>query len=390
MASLFWAINRTGGTTGDLDGIDEDNMLDGDIAIVIDESNTTVYIYTCNSSIGGVQVNPTLIKPNGATSNKRWVLVDMHGEDILISGSGTMKAGTAGTTITEFSTDGTMAGNSDDAVPTEKAVKTYVDTTSSGILRADHLVGFVQRPIFTYTDLDTFHISGGGVYHINSKDKLYYTASDITFDMGSGGSNAASDDISAGAAGWQYIYIDESSLPSDRILIANDFLNCLTAPTYSDTKRGWYGTGVGNATTSDRCIFAVYDEGGDTGMPEPWYHIGTELVMMDGFPAIVYSANVDETWRNVNAYAPVIALEVIAVLIGNYQDQSGMVIVRKDGTDGIGTTISYAHSQSDRHSWGTFRTVVDNAGQFEIRGPTVANSNTGSIYQKGWTLGKGV
>lgn len=32
-----------------------------------------------------------------------------------------------GTNINEFSTDGTLSGNSDDAVPTEKAVKTYVD-----------------------------------------------------------------------------------------------------------------------------------------------------------------------------------------------------------------------------------------------------------------------
>ena len=32
-----------------------------------------------------------------------------------------------GTNINEFSTDGTLAGDSDDAVPTEKAVKTYVD-----------------------------------------------------------------------------------------------------------------------------------------------------------------------------------------------------------------------------------------------------------------------
>ena len=31
-------------------------------------------------------------------------------------------------TINEFSTDGTLAGNSDTALPTEKAVKTYVDT----------------------------------------------------------------------------------------------------------------------------------------------------------------------------------------------------------------------------------------------------------------------
>jgi len=34
-----------------------------------------------------------------------------------------------GTSINEFSIDGTLAGNSDDAVPTEKAVKTYVDVT---------------------------------------------------------------------------------------------------------------------------------------------------------------------------------------------------------------------------------------------------------------------
>jgi hypothetical protein len=34
----------------------------------------------------------------------------------------------SGASINEFSTDGTLAGNSDDAVPTEQAVKTYVDT----------------------------------------------------------------------------------------------------------------------------------------------------------------------------------------------------------------------------------------------------------------------
>lgn len=36
-----------------------------------------------------------------------------------------------GASITEFSTDGTLGGNSDDAVPTEKAVKTYVDDNIS-------------------------------------------------------------------------------------------------------------------------------------------------------------------------------------------------------------------------------------------------------------------
>ena len=38
-----------------------------------------------------------------------------------------------GATINEFSTDGTMGGNSDTAVPTEKAVKTFVESTSTTI-----------------------------------------------------------------------------------------------------------------------------------------------------------------------------------------------------------------------------------------------------------------
>jgi len=36
----------------------------------------------------------------------------------------------SGTGVDEFSTDGTLAGDSDDAVPTEKAVKTYVDANT--------------------------------------------------------------------------------------------------------------------------------------------------------------------------------------------------------------------------------------------------------------------
>jgi len=43
-----------------------------------------------------------------------------------ITSTGTLEA-SAGTSINEFSTDGTLAGDSDDAAPTEKAVKLYGD-----------------------------------------------------------------------------------------------------------------------------------------------------------------------------------------------------------------------------------------------------------------------
>jgi len=56
---------------------------------------------------------------------------------LLVDASITQTSGTltlvAGTGINEFSIDGTLVGNSDDAVPTEKAVKTYVDTAISNL-----------------------------------------------------------------------------------------------------------------------------------------------------------------------------------------------------------------------------------------------------------------
>ncbi len=53
-------------------------------------------------------------------------------ERMRITSAGKVTLG-AGTGINEFSTDGTMAGNSDDAVPTEKAVVTYVQAATAGI-----------------------------------------------------------------------------------------------------------------------------------------------------------------------------------------------------------------------------------------------------------------
>jgi hypothetical protein len=48
---------------------------------------------------------------------------------------------TNGTSINEFSTDGTLTGNSDDAVPTEKAVKTYADAQPPKTHSASHTDG---------------------------------------------------------------------------------------------------------------------------------------------------------------------------------------------------------------------------------------------------------
>ena len=60
----------------------------------------------------------------------------------------------AGATVTEFSTDGTLAGNSAVHVPTESAVKTYVDAQA------------------TWTYLDTFNTTGGSAKELGENTSI--------------------------------------------------------------------------------------------------------------------------------------------------------------------------------------------------------------------------
>jgi cytoskeletal protein CcmA (bactofilin family) len=66
---------------------------------------------------------------------------------------------TAGAAVNEFSIDGTLAGNSDSAVPTEKAVKTYVDAqvTASNLAFAGDTGGTLNIDL----DSETLTIAGG-------------------------------------------------------------------------------------------------------------------------------------------------------------------------------------------------------------------------------------
>ena len=70
------------------------------------------------------------------------ITIDTSGDVIqLIAGNGLraeasasgFRPGGAGAYINEFSIDGTLGGDSDSAVPTEKAVKTYVDAQIGGV-----------------------------------------------------------------------------------------------------------------------------------------------------------------------------------------------------------------------------------------------------------------
>lgn len=76
-------------------------------------------------------------------------------------------------TIDEFSTDGTLAGDSDDAVPTEKAVKTYVDAQVSSEDHWDRNAGSGYLYQATITDrLGVGTTSPSAKLQINNSDDI--------------------------------------------------------------------------------------------------------------------------------------------------------------------------------------------------------------------------
>ena len=59
-------------------------------------------------------------------------ILRLHDATLQLSGTGATLRLASGATVNEFSTDGTLAGDSDTAVPTEKAIKAYVDASPAG------------------------------------------------------------------------------------------------------------------------------------------------------------------------------------------------------------------------------------------------------------------
>ena len=96
--------------------------------------NNSVYVGMYARSSANTQTNQTVIGYDAVGNGSNTVTL---GDDNVVSvymaedAGAKIYAGSAvmasGTTINEFSIDGTLGGNSDDALPTEQAVKTYVD-----------------------------------------------------------------------------------------------------------------------------------------------------------------------------------------------------------------------------------------------------------------------
>lgn len=121
------------------------------VSIVSDERTTTVTLGT-SSAISLVDTDQDTQIQVEESNDEDKIRFDTGGtERAVIDSTGlTLQNGTF---VDEFSTDGTLAGNSDTAVPTEKATKTYVDALKTYVdaLSVSVFVGEFTRDTTTAT-----------------------------------------------------------------------------------------------------------------------------------------------------------------------------------------------------------------------------------------------
>jgi len=122
----YWCSAIKGGTTGAMDAINGNLLNNGDSCTV--KTSTLTFFYHLDATSGAAESGDLVIAPDSNPGTKRWLLLGAYLTTLQLPN---------GTSINEISIDGTLAGNSDDAAPTEKAVKTYQDTWANGTTQTE-------------------------------------------------------------------------------------------------------------------------------------------------------------------------------------------------------------------------------------------------------------
>lgn len=328
--SFYGAIGLTGGGTGALDDINHNDLTDGDGAIVIDAVNDIVYIFTYNSSSSASESSPDVIVPDSNTGNGRWILVDIAANSTDLN---SLKLA-SGATVTEISTDDTLGGSSDTAIVTEGSIKTYVDNQVSPKVTLATIPGYVQRPVFTYSDTDTITIGPGAYHHDGTSEQMVYWNSTLTFDFGSGGTNGDSTNLAADDL--YYLYIDDSAVVTagTNVLTATEFVAVTTEPTWSDTKHGWYN---GN----DRCIAAFLSDDSSAELDEFYYSV--DVLYYESVIEDLTNTDIDEVWTDATLTIPVFSTKgVIEAQLDDYGAAGACRLrIRPKGSSGDGIRVAY-------------------------------------------------
>lgn len=228
MANFYGASKLAGGTAGALDDIDYSSLSTGDGAMVIDATSDTAYCYTYDATVSDAESLPDILKPDNNSGNGRWMMTGMIVGDLTAAAATfTSLVFASGATVSEFSTDITMAGDSDTAVPTEGAVRAW----SHGVMPGHCQLGEVTCVANGHTSAWDLVISPSNwhIYSAGNGHRHVYITSDATIDT-----------VAVSGSNTWYVYIDDSAISSTLggTITASEMYISATDPTLG--ANGWY------------------------------------------------------------------------------------------------------------------------------------------------------
>lgn len=241
-----------------------------------------------------------------------------------------------------------------------------------------------HRARFRWKDDDEIYIDPGSYFLDGTVRQVQFWDAAITFQFGSAGSNADSSDL--GASEWHYVYIDDSGMAdgTSEISAAGKFLNSTTAPSWSDTKHGFYNG-------SDLCIFAVYSDA-DSHVTEFYHNGGRRVTMGESIVSNINNTDIDDTFTDCTLVAPDFGTnaEVLAAFRGNYNTAAGELLYwRKNGSSvATGHIVGYVAASCVKPI-NTVVVVTDDSQKIEVA-MGASTASTMYVYTDGFYLPVGM
>jgi hypothetical protein len=237
----------------------------------------------------------------------------------------------------------------------------------SKMLKGINLISLInqQRSIFTYNGGATAYTvkAKGAVYAC--KEKYCYWTSELT-------TNAIGSPV---ASTWYYLYLDYSAITSGTAITATELIWSSTAPSWSDSLRGWYNG-------DDRCIFAVRTNGTPNNILE-FFHEGDYVLKADittdysaADPGTDFSAEV-------TLVIPSFARRAVCTFVGTYVDGVSTFFWRTEGQTGTtGHSVGAVYVDSQK-SYNSTDVICSSNMKIDVKS-NGDNADTISVNSEGW------
>jgi hypothetical protein len=229
-------------------------------------------------------------------------------------------------------------------------------------------------------DADELYLQGACYRVSGGQYEFVYWDSQITFQAGSGGSNAGSTDLTT--TGWHYLYIDDSAVDTQNtaLLDADCFLNSSTAPTWDHAKQGWFNG-------ADRCIFSFKVTTANT---IDIFYVYDRMVHYDAPVADLAATDIDTTWTDVTLTICPLSRQAKVTFEANTSSTNAMYRWRVNGSASAGFSAIQSYQADHASSMNNTTTVMtDSSLKIEVRSEAASNTLVG-IETEAWILPRGM